>query len=208
MARRVGLDRQAVVAAAIELLDDGGLPALTLARLARRLGVRTPSLYNHVDGQPGLHRELWLFAVNDLGDTLRASVAGRTGRDALYAFAHAFRAYVHARPGRYAVSLTMPPRDAEVARTLRRSAGAYRSMISTFGLDREEEAHVGRALRAALHGFVVLEAADSLGRDGVDDSFERLVGLLASGLSPVAPTVAPVAPAAPAAPAAAPAVAG
>ena len=41
---RVGLDTEAVVGAAEQFADADGLGALTLAGLARRLGVRPPSL--------------------------------------------------------------------------------------------------------------------------------------------------------------------
>ncbi|MGI8712393.1 MAG: TetR family transcriptional regulator, partial [Solirubrobacteraceae bacterium] len=47
---RAGLDAEAVVTAAARLADAEGLECLTLARLAQRLGVRSPSLYAHVDG--------------------------------------------------------------------------------------------------------------------------------------------------------------
>ena len=46
---RAGLDAEAVVAAAAALADEDGLAELTLARLAAALGIRTPSLYAHVD---------------------------------------------------------------------------------------------------------------------------------------------------------------
>ena len=60
MARRPGLDRDAVVRAAVELLDSEGAGTLSLGRVADRLGVQTPSLYNHVEGMPGLLRQLAL----------------------------------------------------------------------------------------------------------------------------------------------------
>ena len=48
MAHRAGLDRAAVVEAAARLVDEEGVEQLSLGRLAERLGVRSPSLYNHV----------------------------------------------------------------------------------------------------------------------------------------------------------------
>jgi len=45
---RRGLNRQGIVAAAIELADTDGLGALSMARLAERLGCGTMSLYRHV----------------------------------------------------------------------------------------------------------------------------------------------------------------
>jgi AcrR family transcriptional regulator len=50
--RNLSLDR--VVAAAIELADTEGLPALSMARLADRLGSKPMSLYRHVDSKDDL----------------------------------------------------------------------------------------------------------------------------------------------------------
>ncbi|OCB11872.1 TetR family transcriptional regulator [Mycolicibacterium porcinum] len=46
--RSRGLTREAIVAAAVELADTDGLAALSMARLAERLGCGTMSLYRHV----------------------------------------------------------------------------------------------------------------------------------------------------------------
>src|SRR5690242_13755673 len=43
-----GLNRETIVAAAIELVEQEGLAALSMARLAERLGCGTMSLYRHV----------------------------------------------------------------------------------------------------------------------------------------------------------------
>src|SRR5215472_13481724 len=61
MPGRAGLDTATVVRAAAELADASGLDSLTLAGLAEHLGVRVPSLYNHVEGLPGLRRSLALY---------------------------------------------------------------------------------------------------------------------------------------------------
>ena len=63
-APRNTLSRERIVDAALELLDDDGLDALTMARLAERLGVGTMSLYRHVDGK------------DDLIDAVAAQVLG------------------------------------------------------------------------------------------------------------------------------------
>src|SRR3954453_15013094 len=114
MASRVGLDRRGVVEAAVGIVEREGLDALTMARLAVALGIRAPSLYAHVDGQVGLRRELWMWAVADLGDRLGESVMGRSGDEALASFAAAFRDYARTYPGRYQLTLTPPsPLDDE-----------------------------------------------------------------------------------------------
>ena len=50
MARKVGIRVDDVVEAAATVADAEGLEAVTLARVAAVLGVRSPSLYAHVDG--------------------------------------------------------------------------------------------------------------------------------------------------------------
>ncbi|MGW1681261.1 TetR/AcrR family transcriptional regulator C-terminal domain-containing protein [Saccharopolyspora sp. NPDC002376] len=46
-AKRNGLDRNSVVATALDLLDEVGLDGLTVRRLATELGVKSPALYWH-----------------------------------------------------------------------------------------------------------------------------------------------------------------
>ena len=48
------LSRSRIVDAALELMDAEGLPAVTMPRLAERLGVGTMSLYRHVDDKDAL----------------------------------------------------------------------------------------------------------------------------------------------------------
>src|SRR5919108_4531499 len=73
MSHRVGLDQATVVEAAARLVDEEGIDQLTLGRLAERLGVRTPSLYNHVAGLPGLKRDLARYCLRDLLDSMLRS---------------------------------------------------------------------------------------------------------------------------------------
>src|SRR5215471_3207535 len=51
----MGLDREAVVQAAIAVADEGGVAALTMSAVARRLGPYTPmALYRHVGNKDGM----------------------------------------------------------------------------------------------------------------------------------------------------------
>jgi AcrR family transcriptional regulator len=52
--RSSGLTRERIVAAAVELADSEGLAALSMARLAERLGCGTMSLYRHVENKDEL----------------------------------------------------------------------------------------------------------------------------------------------------------
>ena len=55
---RQGLDAETVLQAAIEMADLQGVEQLSLAALAAKLNVKTPSLYNHIKGLPDLRKQL------------------------------------------------------------------------------------------------------------------------------------------------------
>lgn len=185
MATRVGLDRATVVATAGAIVDRDGTAGLTMTRLADELGIRLPSLYAHVRGQLDLRRELWMWAVGDLGDRLGDVVMGRSGEEALFAIATELRDYARRHPGRYQLTLDPPvPLDDEAAAVRRRANAPFRAVIRSFGLDEKSGAHVGRAVRSAIHGFVTLESMNSIGDEGTDESFRHMVELLSRGLRP------------------------
>jgi AcrR family transcriptional regulator len=174
---RAGLNRPAVVAAAAALADEVGWEQLTLAGLAARLGVRLPSLYKHIDSLDGLRRDIAVLALGELGAAMGGAAVGRGGGDALRAVAAAYRAYAHEHPGRYAATVRAPaPDDAEhtaVADAVLRTVFA---VLAGYRLTGDDAVDATRALRAALHGFVVLEAGGGFGMPvDVDRSYARLV---------------------------------
>ena len=185
MTSRAGLDRAGVVGAAASLADAAGGAEVKLADLAAHLGVRTPSLYNHVAGQEGLRRELALLGVRELGARLARAAVGRAGDDAVLALAHAYRAFAKERPGLYAATLRAPdPEDAALVAASEEVLGVLRAVLAAYGLRDEAAVHATRGLRSLLHGFLSLELAGGFGLPlDVDGSFVRLVRVFVAGLS-------------------------
>ena len=181
---RAGLDTDRVVHAAARIADADGLDAVTLARVAGELGVRPPSLYNHVEGRGGLLRALAVRGVGELTAALRDAAVGRSGTDALMATAHAYRAYAHAHPGLYAATVTAPaPGDAEHQAAAQETVDVVFAVLRGWNLEGDDAVHAARAFRSAIHGFVVLEAGGGFGIPvDLDASFGRLVATLANGL--------------------------
>ena len=192
MARRPGLDREAVVQAAVELLDSEGVGSLSLGRLAERLGVQTPSLYNHVDGMPGLLRQLALRNARDLAACMGDAAMGRSGPEALLAVAEAYRGYIKQHPGLYMASLRASGYADAGRGAGGRRVGGGRGARRT---DRAGGAGVvwpgrgrcdSRCARAAQRGTWVclrLEVAGGFGLPlDCDESFRRLIAMLVAGL--------------------------
>jgi AcrR family transcriptional regulator len=181
---RAGLSTAAVVAAAAEIADAEGLDRLTLARVAAAAGVRTPSLYNHVESLDDVRRRVALLALRDLADALRDAAVGRAGDDALAAMADAYRAYARRHPGRYAATQRAPAEgDEEMRAAAKGAVDVVLAILRGYGLEGDDAIHAARAVRSALHGFVALEAGGGFGIPvDLDESYARMVRALARGL--------------------------
>lgn len=187
---RRGLDRAAVVEAAAALADVEGLEQVTLAGLAERLAVRTPSLYNHLSGLNGLRRELALHGLRELRRRLERAAVGRAGDDALLALAHAYRDFAHEHPGVYAATLRAPDSDdAEWAAAGADLVGVVLAVLAGYGLTGDDALHAVRGLRSLLHGFVSLEGVEGFRLPlDQDESFRRLLTAFIDGLHRAAAT--------------------
>lgn len=185
MSHRMGLNKAKVVEAAAKLIDEEGLEQLTPGRLAERLNVKTPSLYNHVAGLPGLRHDLALYCLRDLYDRVTRATIGKSGPDAILALADAFRAYAKQTPGRYALtSQAPPPGDPEVQEAARQVVEVVLAVLTPFKLSEEDAIHAIRGLRSIVQGFISLEVAGGFGIPiDTEASFHWLIHLYIDGLS-------------------------
>ncbi|CAA9407770.1 MAG: hypothetical protein AVDCRST_MAG01-01-1424 [uncultured Rubrobacteraceae bacterium] len=185
---RSGLNRAAVVEAAAALVDEEGAgEELSLARLAERLGVRKPSLYNHVEGLSGLRRELALMGRRELGRSLSRAAAGKAGDEGIFALAAAYRSFVKERPGLYGATVRSyrfsDPDDPDLAAAVGEALEPVLAVLASCGVRGEEAVHAARGLRSVAHGFATLEEAGGFGVSlDPDESFRKLVGAFAHGL--------------------------
>lgn len=184
MSHRAGLDQVSVVEAAVRLIDEEGLDQLSLGRLAERLGVRTPSLYNHIAGLPGLMRDLALYSLRDLYEHITRATIGKAGGEAILALADSFRAYAKEAPGRYALTQQAPDfNDPEVQAAAQRVVGVAQAVLAAYNLREEDAIHAIRGLRSIVHGFLSLENEGGF-KMAVDTeaSFHWLLNLFIAGL--------------------------
>jgi len=185
---RAGLSRAAVVETAGALADEGGLENLSLADLAGRLGIRKPSLYNHVAGIGNLRRELALAGLRELARSLSRAAVGRAGDEGLFALAEAYRAFVKQRPGIYEATVRSyrlyDPDDPELGAAESEALEPVFAVLASCGTAGGEEAiHAARGLRSVAHGFATLEEAGGFGIFlDPDESFRRLVRAYVDGL--------------------------
>jgi len=184
---RAGLSTAAVVDHALELIDERGADALTLAAVAARAGVATPSLYKHVaGGLPELRRLVAVRTTGELADHLAAAVLGRSREGAVRALLAAYAGYALAHPRRYAALPQVPEPDPgpELVAAAERLVGVLFAVLRGYGLEGSEAVHAVRTLRAAAHGYASLTTAGAFQlAEGTDVTLERLTGVLVEGLA-------------------------
>lgn len=180
---RAGLSTAAVVEAALAVVDEQGADALTLAAVAQRTGVATPSLYKHVAGLGELRTLLGSRVLEDMAEHFTRAVLGRAGDDAVVALMHAYRAYVKEHPARYAAAPLDPLHDPALAAAGGKLLEVVLGVLRAYELDPAETVHAARCLRAVAHGFASLEAGGGFGLpENLDHTYDRLVAAVLSGL--------------------------
>ncbi len=149
--------------------------------LAKRVGIRTPSLYAHVASLDDLRRGVAVLGLRELRERLTKAAMGHGGTEALMALARAIRTYAVERPGVY-TAVSTQPRDPEWNDALLAIKDVFVTVLSRFGIEGDDATDCVRALRSAIHGFIVLEAQGDFGLPDPAASFDRLIAVLLKGL--------------------------
>ncbi|MCX5330525.1 MULTISPECIES: TetR-like C-terminal domain-containing protein [unclassified Streptomyces] len=177
---RAGITPDRLTAAAADLADEVGFESVTLSALARHFGVKDASLYSHVRNLQELRTRVALLAGGEMIDRIAVAVAGRAGKDALAAFAGAYREYALERPGRYAATqIRIDQALVADSPDLRRTAEITYGMLRAYGLEEPDLTDAVRLLRSTFHGYCALEASGGFGapRD-VQKSWKRTIDAL------------------------------
>lgn len=184
MPARKRIDRERVLEVSLALADANGFEAVTLASVAEALGIRIPSLYNHIAGLTGLRQALALWGIQQLGDDLRRAAVGKAGDDAIISLAQAYRAFAHAHPGIYGATLRAAgPDEPELAAASQDVLDVVLAVLKPYGFSPDDQLHMIRVLRSLLHGFVDLEIGGGFGLAlDRDETFRQLVELYLEGL--------------------------
>lgn len=184
MAPKTKLSKAFIVETAGLLADEIGFAEITLLEVAKRLGVKPPSLYNHIDNIGQLRRALALLGLHDLGRRLEKAAVGKADTEAMRAMLEAYRAFAKDRPGLYAATLRAPHADDEEHHALsEKIVGTVLTVLEPFHFTTDEAMHAVRGFRAVGHGFVSLENAGAFGMPlACDESYRRLVSMFIDGV--------------------------
>jgi AcrR family transcriptional regulator len=147
--------RAQIVAAARRLLEQDGPEALSMRNVAAEIGIRAPSLYEHVADKRALESAIIAAGLHDQGVALRSGVAADGGGDPLTALAQAWRRWAHAHPHVYGLiyARDLDRSDATVADAELFAGAPLRELCGG-------DLVTARVIWAYAHGMVNLELTD------------------------------------------------
>jgi AcrR family transcriptional regulator len=170
-----------ILDAARELLEDEGAEALSMRRLADRLGMRAPSIYKHFPSKEALEAALISQGFEEQGAMFGAAL--ESAPEPIAAMAASYRAYAQRHPHLYRLmydrslnrALLMPGSEESAVVPVVRAAGGDRDLA--------------RAIWAFAHGMTMLELGGRFPADAdVDAAWRRGLEALQASVPRDAPS--------------------
>ena len=138
-----------IVQAARELLEQDGPDALSMRRVGGRIGMRAPSIYEHLRDKQALEAALISVGFEEQGELFARAVDDSD--DPLASLATAYRDFARRQPHLYRLMTERPLRRDLLAAGVEEAAAA--PLLRATGGDLER----ARAIWAFAHGMVILE---------------------------------------------------
>ena len=150
-----GLTKDLILAEAVVCVESTGQPVVSLHEVARRLGVKTPSLYNHIKNTKELRYEIFQYAIGQFVANQRAATANKRKDEAVRAFAEAYHTFATENKGLYRLIMSIPSEEDERAKEVAIPLlETVVEILTDYGLTEESVAHWQQVFRAILHGFI------------------------------------------------------
>jgi AcrR family transcriptional regulator len=161
--RRRSDARDEILDAAWEIADAEGIGAVALSEVARRVGMRAPSLYNYFPSKHAIVDAMFQQAAIEFRATMSAPLDARGRRDSVHALASRFLEFAVARPARFELLFHRPvpgffPSEAAFTPALEADAVVSERLVEAGLGDPVVQAYC----RASITGIANMQIANQL----------------------------------------------
>ena len=181
---KAGLDKNVILKKAADMADANGVTSVTIKSLATELGVKSPSLYKHIDGLEELNKELMLYGWQAIEKETRPAAIGKSKDDAIRAIFYAYRNYVKAHPGVFEAMQWYNMYCSE--KDLQATAGIVTvlfQILDAYALTNDQKVHLVRMFRGFLQGFLNVESHGGYGNPmPIEQSFDFALDIMLRGI--------------------------
>jgi len=180
-----GLDRTQITRAAKDLIEQCGYDKFSMRQLAENLGVKTASLYAHVESMDALLTDVGLLALKEQREFQLAAISGKIRDEAVLCLADSYRRFAKEHGEIYHFIMKIPTgADEALRQAAEMVVEPAAKVLEGYRLSDEQKMHWQRVLRGLMHGFISQEENGFFSHYPVDveESYRIAVRCLTDGL--------------------------
>ncbi len=181
---KMGLNKEIILKKAMEMADERGIASVTIKALATELGVKSPSLYKHVENLEELMKELMRRGWEELSEEALKAAVGVAKEDAVRGIFYACRRYAKSHPGVFDAMqwYNMYYSEQDMAAT-EKIVSVLFQVLDGYDLVEEKKVHIVRIFRSFLQGYLSIENHDGFGNPiSVDQTFDFALEIILNGI--------------------------
>jgi AcrR family transcriptional regulator len=157
------ITKEAVIHAASEIADADGLNKVTLKVVAEKLGIRTPSLYNHIESLDDLLREVAHNGMKAMNNQMINVAIGNSGDTAIKSVGVVYFNYIINHPGIYeTIQWATWHGNEETAEIFENYKMLLVKLILSCNLKTQETDEILSLVMSVLHGYCSLQLGKAL----------------------------------------------
>ena len=147
-----------VIKTASDMADRNGLHNVSLKAIAENLGIRTPSLYNHIGSLDELLREIAHSGMRTMNEKMIRAAIGKTGDSALKLVAVEYLNYMIEHPGVYEIIQWASWNGTEeTAIIFNDYLSLLKTLICSCGFNPDKTTEILSMVTGMLHGYTTLQ---------------------------------------------------
>ena len=148
-----------VIKTASDMADRNGLHNVSLKAIAENLGIRTPSLYNHIGSLDELLREIAHSGMRTMNEKMIRAAIGKTGDSALKLVAVEYLNYINALGICYEMRIQWASWNGteETAIIFNDYLSLLKTLICSCGFNPDKTTEILNMVTGMLHGYTTLQ---------------------------------------------------
>lgn len=159
MIQKRNLTKEKIIETTFLLADEIGLNQISFQKIAEKLNIKYPSLYNHYENIEDLKIKMTIYFLSNLNSELMKRLIGKSGENAIREFSDVYREFAVENKSGYRLYMNIPSTEnEEVKRLSKEINNIIHKILEFYNKDNEFITHKSRALRSLLHGFVSLSS--------------------------------------------------
>lgn len=175
--KKRNLTNEKIIQVAFSLSNEIDLNAITFTKIAEKLDIKYPSLYNHFNNMDNLKIEMIKYFLNELNLTLIKRLIGKSGKAAIKEFTHVYRDFAFKNRTVYEPFINIVnTKNEEVYLLAKETNNIIYQVLDSYIENKEQLIHKIRALKSLLHDFVSMSSRGYFDGDvNLENSFTLMI---------------------------------